>query len=54
MNFEGQLIVVAGIKAPGYVLTLLHMHLLANPDKLARLKLELVEDIKKPSDIPDG
>ncbi|MCJ1388110.1 hypothetical protein MMC18_000955 [Xylographa bjoerkii] len=51
--FEGQLIVIAGTETTGYVLTTLHFHLLANPDKLAKLKGELVGEIKSLSDIPD-
>ncbi|MCJ1402024.1 hypothetical protein MMC11_005243 [Xylographa trunciseda] len=51
--FEGQSIVVAGTETTGYVLTSLHFHLLANPDKLAKLKAELIKEIKSPSDVPD-
>lgn len=52
MAAEGTLIVVAGSETVGYALTNIHYHLLANPEKLARLKQELVEAMPDPNTVP--
>ncbi|MCJ1249525.1 hypothetical protein MMC30_006751 [Trapelia coarctata] len=48
---EGGLIVIAGNETTGNALNALHFHLLANPEKIARLKAELAEEIKGQWDV---
>lgn len=52
MVAEGALIVIAGNETTGNALNALHFHLLANPEKMARLRAELAEDIKGQWDVP--
>ena len=52
MIAEGTLIVVAGAETTGMALNALHYHLLANPEKMKRLKAELAEVLKDQSDVP--
>lgn len=52
MIAEGGLIVIAGNETTGNALNALHFHLLANPEKMARLKAELAEEIKGQWDVP--
>ena len=49
---ESGLLVIAGNETTGNALNALHFHLLANPEKMARLKMELREEIKGQWDVP--
>jgi len=49
---EAGLLVIAGTETTGNALNALHFHLLANPEKMARLKKELEEEVKGQWDVP--
>jgi len=52
MAHEGTLLIVAGSETVGNAITTMHYHLLANPEKLAKVRQELVEVMPNADTVP--